>query len=109
MGPFANGYQDFAKTEGVRVWYSEDHVESGLRGEDHLGRRPRPPDHADLHHNHHDSDHVAVDDDLCLDNAARYDDRASDHDAPPPSGGLGNPIVAVLTLLSNLLGSLGGR
>jgi hypothetical protein len=28
---------------------------------------------------------------------------------PPPSGGQGNPIVAVLTLLSNLLGSLGGR
>jgi hypothetical protein len=27
---------------------------------------------------------------------------------PPPNGGLGNPIVAVLSLLSSLLGSLGG-
>jgi polysaccharide biosynthesis protein PslG len=27
---------------------------------------------------------------------------------PPPNSGQGNPIVAVLTLLSNLLGSLGG-
>jgi polysaccharide biosynthesis protein PslG len=151
IGPFANGYQDFTKTEGLRVWYSEATgahsgssrvtkvwvPELGLGTSDETGsltgtsmsfqygKITWSPAYgakitwADGHGpgttptstttTTTSTTSTTSPSTTSVTTTPPATTTVPPTTTPPPSGGLGNPIVAVLTLLSSLLGSLGGR
>jgi hypothetical protein len=148
IGPFANGYQDFNKTEGLRVWYSEATgahsgssrvtkvwvPELGLATSDETGSITgtsinfqygkitwSPAYGAKITWADGHGPGTTPTSTTTTTTATTSPSTTTSvttttpatttvpPTTPPPSGGASNPIVAVLTLLSNLLGSLGGR
>ncbi len=131
IGPFANGYQDFNKTTGLRVWYSEatgahsgaGHIanvwvpELGLATSDESGGptgtamnfeygqitwTPRGGAKITWADGHGPGSPTKTP-------TTTPTTPTTVPPTTPPNGQAGNPMVAVHTLLSNLLGSLGGR
>jgi hypothetical protein len=147
IGPFANGYQDFNKSDGLRVWYSEATgafsgsnriskawvPELGLATSDEsggplgtsmsfqYGKITWSPAYgakitwADGHGPGTTPTSTTTTTVTTIPTTATTPPittipptTTTPPVTTPPANNAGNPIVAVLTLLSNLLGSLGG-